>query len=156
MSVQLFHYPSFFFFFNSYCIRWILVLILLFLVAENSLSLLFLCSLIDVLIQSPMLAGPFPLSFLDTYRLPMSSLGYKAWSILYSDPFCWSSSLVHYKNGPRDLIRGTAQVFIPLMRFLHYGLVSGSFFVLLRYYILSFSLISTCLMVSASNNPKYL
>ena len=45
------------------------------------------------------------------------------WSI------CWSSSLVHFKNGSEYL---TAQVFIPLISFLLCSLLSGSFLVLLR------------------------
>ena len=47
-------------------------------------------------------------------------------------------------------------MFIPLFRFLLYSLVSSSFLVLMRYSFFNFSFISACLMVSASNNPKYL
>ena len=67
---------------------------------------------------------------------------------------CWSS-LVHFKNCPKYLIRGTAQVFIPLMRFL-LCLISSSFLVLMRYSFLIFSFISPCLIVSVSNIRKYL
>ena len=49
---------------------------------------------------------------------------------------------------------GTAQVFISLMKFLLYSLVSSTFLVLLRCFWI-FSFISTCLMVSTSNIPKY-
>ena len=42
------------------------------------------------------------------------------------------------------------------MRLLLYSLVSSSFLVFLRCSLLIFSFISTCLMVSASNTPKYL
>ena len=35
----------------------------------------------------------------------------------------WSSSLVHFKNSPEYLIKGTVQVFTPLMRFLLCSLV---------------------------------
>ena len=46
---------------------------------------------------------------------------------LFSGPFgIWS-------NGPEYLMRVTAEVFIPLMRFLRCSLVSSSFLVLLRY-----------------------
>ena len=44
----------------------------------------------------------------------------------------WSSSLVHFKNYPAYLTRGTGQVFIPLMRFLLYRFASKSFLVNLR------------------------
>ena len=56
-----------------------------------------------------MLASPLPSSFLDTYNLSMSPLGYKAlfivigFLILWS--ICWSSSIVHFKNGPEYLMR---------------------------------------------------
>ena len=50
----------------------------------------------------------------------------------------WSSSLVHFKNGPKYLTRGAAQVFIPLIRILLHSLVSSSFLVLLRYSFLIF------------------
>ena len=49
----------------------------------------------------------------------------------------------------------TAQVFISLIRFLLYILVSSSFLVLLKYYFLLFPFISICLRLSASNMPKY-
>ena len=61
----------------------------------------------------------------------------------------WSSSPIHFKNWPKYL---TFQVFIPLMRFLLLSLLSRSFLVPLKY----FSFISTCLMMFASNIPKYL
>ena len=72
------------------------------------------------------------------------------WSI------CLSSSFVHFKNGPKYLTRRTVQVFIPLMRFLLYTLLSSSFPILLKYSFWIFSFISTSSMVSASNIPKYL
>ena len=49
------------------------------------------------------------------------------WSI------CLSSSLVHLRKGPEYLTRGTAQVFIPLMRFLLESFVSSGFLLLPRY-----------------------
>ena len=70
------------------------------------------------------------------------------WSI------CLSCFLVHFKNGLKYLTRGTAQVFIPLIRFLLF--VSSSFLVRLRYSFLIFPFICICLMVSASKMPKYL
>ena len=63
---------------------------------------------------------------------------------------CLSSSLVHFRKGPEYLTRGTAQVFIPLIRFLF-----DSFLVLQKYSFLIFSFIFTCLMASASKMPKY-
>ena len=52
------------------------------------------------------------------------------WSI------CLSSSLVHFRKGPEYLTRGTAQVSIPLVRFLLESFVSSSYLVLLRYSLL--------------------
>ena len=61
-------------------------------------------------------------SFLDACSLSMSTLGCKALYIVRSFLFPWSiywiSSLVHFKNGPEYFMSGTAQEFIPLMRFL--------------------------------------
>ena len=72
------------------------------------------------------------------------------WSI------CLSSSISPFQKWPEYLTRNTAQVFIPLIRFLQDCLVSSSFLVLLRYSFFIFSFISSCLMVSASKTPKYL
>ena len=60
-----------------------------------------------------------------------------------------TSSLVYFKNCPGCLNRGTVQVLIPLMRFQPQNLVSTRFLV---YY---FSFFSVCLMMYASNIPKY-
>ena len=137
------------------------VLSVLFLVAVFSLLLYFLCCLLVIALMhrhSLKLAG-LP-SFLNTYRVFMSSLGCKALCIVMSFlvlwSICWSSSLVHFKNGFEYITSGTAQVFIHLMRFLQDSLVSRSFLVLLRYFKKKFSFISDCLMASASNIPKYL
>ena len=54
------------------------------------------------------------------------------WVFLVLWSICWSS-LFHFKNGPKDFSSWTVRVFISLMRFLLYSLVSSSFFVLLRY-----------------------
>ena len=60
------------------------------------------------------------------------------WSI------CLSSSLVHFRKGPEYLTRGTAQVFIPLIRFLLESLsqvvFSFSWDILLKF-CLSFTLV---------------
>ena len=76
------------------------------------------------------------LTFLST-----SSLAYKALCISFLVLWfiCLSSSLVHFKNGPEYLRRGTAKVLISLMRILQYCLVSSSFLVFLSnsYFFLS-------------------
>ena len=57
-----------------------------------------------------MLASPLPPSFLNTDSFSMSFLGYKVFcidmSFLVLWSICWSSSLVHIKNGPEYLTRG--------------------------------------------------
>ena len=57
-----------------------------------------------------MLVSPLPPFFLDSYSLSRSSLGCKALcnviSFLVLWSICWSSSLVHFKNGPKNLTRG--------------------------------------------------
>ena len=60
--------------------------------------------------------------FLDTYSLSMLSLRCKVLCIVINFfvlwSICLSSFLVHFKNGPKYLIRGTAQILISLIRFL--------------------------------------
>ena len=89
-----------------------------------------------------MLVSPFATSFFDIYSLSMSSLGCKALFMVISFLVLWliclSSSLVHFKNGLEYLTRGTAQVFIPLIRFLLHSFVSSTFLVLLRYSFFNF------------------
>ena len=65
------------------------------------------------------------------------------------------SSLVQFKKCRECLIRETAHVFIPLMRFLLESLAK-KFLVLLRYFFLIFSSVSVCLMVLTSNIRIYL
>ena len=69
-----------------------------------------------------MLVNTLPHSFLNTRTLSTSFLeGYALCSVisfLVLWSICLSSYLVHYKNGPEYLTRGTTQVFIPLIRFL--------------------------------------
>ena len=75
-------------------------------------------------------------SFLGTYRWSTSSLWCKVLCIVMSFLVRWSiywSSQVHCKNSHEYLTSGSAQVCIPLMRFLICSLVSSSFLVLLRY-----------------------
>ena len=86
------------------------------------------------------------------------SLGCKALDIdinfLVLWSLCLSSSLVHIKNSPEYLIRRTAQVLIPLLRFLLYCLVSRNVIVLLRYAFLTSFFICVYLMGSISNIPN--
>ena len=78
-----------------------------------------------------MLISPPPPSFLDTHSLSTLFLRCKALyrflSFLVLWSICFRSSLVHFKNGPGYLTKGTAQVFIPQMRFLLCSLVSSCF-----------------------------
>ena len=114
---------------------------------------------IDAAMLSSMLESSLPPSFLDTYSLLTSSLGCNALCMVISFLVLWSiclSSLVHFKMGPEYLTRGTAKVFISLIRFLLHSFVLSSFLVFLRYSFLIFPFISTCLVVSASKMPKYL
>ena len=114
----------------------------------------------DASTVSSMLASPLPPSFQDTYSLSTSSQGYNALCMVISFLVLWSiclsSSQVHLRKGPEYLTSGTAQVSIPLMRFLLDSFVLSSFRVLLRYSFRVMSFICTCLMVSASKIPKYL
>ena len=96
-----------------------------------------------------MLANPLPPSFLDTYSLSTLSLESKVLHMVISFlvfwPICLTSSLVYFKNGPEYFTKGTAPIFILLLRFLRFCLVSSSFLFLLRYSFLIFSFISTYL-----------
>ena len=99
---------------------------------------------------------PRPLhhSFLDTYNLSTSSLGCQTLCIILSffvlASICFS--LVHFKNGPAYLTRGTAKVFTAFIRLRQYFFVSSSFLILLRHSF--FSLITTCLITLDSNIPN--
>ena len=89
-----------------------------------------------------MLASLLPPFYLGTYSLSTSSLGCNALCIVISFLVLWlnclSFFLLHFKNGPKDLTKRTAEVFIPSKRFLRHSFVSSSFLVLLRYSILIF------------------
>ena len=90
---------------------------------------------IDTSTLSSMLSSPLPPSFLDT-----SSLGCNASCMVISFYLRWSiclcSSLVHFKNRPEYLTRETAEIFIPIIRFLICNFVTSSFLVLLMYSLL--------------------
>ena len=129
----------------SYYICLLIVLLLIitvslsFLVALISFSMLFIMSSssswIHLSTLSSILASPLP-TFLNTCSLYMSYLRCKAICIISSFLVLWSiccSSLVHFKIGTELLTQRTAQVFIPLMRFLLCCLVLSSLLVLLKY-----------------------
>ena len=155
-----FPYSCFFHIFLSVFVLLIFVLSVLFLVAVMSLPLDFLCNLrIDVSMLSLMVASVL-LPFFNTYSMSMLSMECKALSIviifLVLRSIYWSSSFLQFKNDPGYLTRGTTEVIILSMWFLLCNLVWSSFLVVQRYTFLIFSFISTCLMVSTSNIPKYL
>ena len=116
---------------SHFCFLVIIVLLIfdLFLVSSISLSSLFFYLVssrrIDKSTLSSTLPSLIPASFFDTYRLCHLS-GANTLYLVISFLVVWSiswSSLVHFKNGPEYLTRGTARVFIPLMRFLLCSLV---------------------------------
>ena len=92
---------------------------------------------IDASTLSSMLASPLLPSFLDTYSLSTSSPGCYALCVIISFLVLWSIclslSLVHLRKGPEYLTRCTAQVLIPLIRFLLDSFVSSSFLLILKY-----------------------
>ena len=59
----------------------------------------------------------YPLSFFDIYSLSMSSLGCKDLCIVVTFlvfwSVCWGSSVVHFKNGPENVIKGDIQGVYP-------------------------------------------
>ena len=93
---------------------------------------------LDASTQSLMMGNPLPPFFLDTYSLSVLSLGCNAFCIIINflvlRSICLTSSLVHFKNGPEYLTRGTAQVLLLP------SLVSRGFLVLLRFSYLFFHL----------------
>ena len=122
----------------------------------------FLCSLRVVVLMRQrclqcwrILFVPFLISIVCPRHL-LNVMSY-AWSLVFSfiGQFAKVFSLVHFIKDPEYLTRSTAQVFIPLIRFLQHRFVSSSFLVLLRYSFLFFSSICTCLIGSVSKIPKY-
>ena len=103
-----------------------------------------------------MLASPLPSTFLDT--LSMSSLRCTAsWiviNLLVLSSIYLSYPLVHFKNGLKYLTRGTAQMFISLMKFLQQNLVLRSFLVLLRCSFHIFIFIFVCFRRSLLIFPR--
>ena len=123
------------------------VLSVLLLVVVLSLRLRILYSLLVIVLMHRRYfecKHPFCPSCLVIYNRSMSSLEYKALSIVIHFLVLWSIcrnlSVVHYKNGVKYLTKGAAQAFIHLMRFLLCSLVSSNFFVLLIYSFFFFNL----------------
>ena len=74
---------------------------------------------------------------------------------LFSRSIHWSSSHLHFKNGPEYLATGKAQVFILLIKFQLYSLILSSFLALLGYSFLIFSsspLVWYCNIVAIFSN----
>ena len=80
----------------------------------------------------------------------------KRWMIGRSGERGSGISVLEFRNEPEYFTSGTAQLFIPLMRFLLKNSVLRCFPALLRNFFLILSFISAYLMVSASNIPMYL
>ena len=94
------------------------------------------------------------------YNLSKSSLVCKTSCIVISFFVLWSICLIFF-SGPlhewsRVFYDVSPQVFMPFIKFLLYSFVSSDFLVLQRYSLSIFSFLSTCLIKSASNMPKYL
>ena len=123
-----------------------IVLSVLFLMAVISplscFSMLSSSRCMDVSTLFSVLANPLSPSFLGTYSLSTSSLGCNALCMFVSFLVLWSiylsSSLVHLRKGPEYLTRGTAQVFIPLIRFLIFSFVSSYYYYYYHYYSMRF------------------
>ena len=101
---------------------------------------------------SSMLACPFAPQFLDTY-----SLGCNAFCMVISFLVVWSICLsyflVHFKKSSRI----SNNRYSPGIYYFDKVsvTVTRSFPVLLKYFFLTFSFISTCLVMSAPKMPKY-
>ena len=83
----------------------------------NQSSFVFFLESLYRCINAFFIAGKsLPHPYIDTYSLSTSSLGCNALYMVISFPVLWSlclsSSLVHFKKGPKYLTRDTAQVFI--------------------------------------------
>ena len=136
---------------------------ILLLVAVISLFLLFFVYSLSsciICINTILNANEFFSPFFSWYISSMLSLICKVLCIfinfLVFCSICQSSSHLHLKNSPEYISRRTAQVFIPLMRFLLQSLVSSCLLILLRNSLLIVSFIPVCLMVSTYNVLNYL
>ena len=100
----------------------LLFILVLFLVAVIRLSFSFYA------VVESALSSMLSISSLGCKRLYALSLVF-----LFSGPFVEDLQIVHFKKGPEYLTRETAQVFLSLMRFQPYDLVSSTFLLCLRY-----------------------
>ena len=125
-------------FFLDIFFQLMLELFALFLVAVISFRVHFLmnssCFCIDASTLSWMLASPLLPSFLDIYSLSTSSLGCRAVCIMISFLvhyyISWTSFLIHFKNGPKYLIRGDSpdyNYYLWLIRVFHISISWWSF-----------------------------
>ena len=122
MPIELFSFP---FLFPSYCHSVVPRVIIIVSDGYNESSIVFLCMVFESLYRCVNgvfnVGKAYPPSFLDTYSLSTSSQGYNALfmviSFLIHWSICLSSFLVHLRKGSEYLTRGTAWVFIPLIRF---------------------------------------
>ena len=127
MSIQLFFIP---FFFSVLLMNVFSVLFLVAFLRACVCSLRVVVSMHQHYIQS--WKFPFLLFFTHTVCVVSGMEGLKhRFLVLWS--ICLSSSHVYFKNNPKSLTSGTAQVLIHLMRFLQYNLISSNVLVLLRY-----------------------
>ena len=103
-----------------------------------------------------MLVIPLSPSFLDTYSQSTSSLGCKALCMIIIFIVLWSTLVLLWSTSKivPSILQGGQPKY--LIMFLIYSLVSSSFLVFLSYSFWISFFISTYLMVSASNFPKYL
>ena len=132
---------------SNFCFLVIVILLSIMLSVSFQMAVLsppsYLCTYsssrcIDASTLSSMMTSPLPPSFLDTYSLSMSSLGCNAIfmviSFLVLRSICLSSSLVHVRKSPEYQTRGTAQVFIPIVRFRRERFVSNYYYHYYYYY----------------------
>ena len=136
LSIQLLFFQFFSSRFCDYCfILFVFESILLLLAAVISLSLLFfvysLTPWIIVSVQSSTLVSYLLPFFLDASTVISQVPGFGNHHQFLYPLVHLSSFLVHFQKGQKYFPRSSAQVFIPLMRFLLQSLISRSFLVLL-------------------------
>ena len=78
----------------------------------------------------------------------------QTYGLAHKHPFTCVLEFLPFKNGPENLIRRTAKVFMLMMRYLWWDFALEIFLVLWSYAFVTFSLI--CLMESVSNISKFL
>ena len=110
---------------------------------------------IDASTISTILVSPLSPSFLEAYNLSDVRPCASSLTFLSSGSFVQVRLWSNLGMGP-NILQRTAQMSIPLRRFLLQNLVSRSFLVRMRYSFVICSFIAACLIISASNIPKYL